>query len=168
MKAFPPLTAARLKELLAYDPETGIFTKRSVRCGPGRVGDEVGVVRPDGYIGIGVDGRRYLAHRLAWLYVNGEWPAQLIDHKDCLRSNNRITNLREATQSQNLANRGAPKSNKSGEKGICWDAQRQRWSVRVCFQRKNLYVGRFVELADAVAARDAEAARRFGEFARPA
>jgi hypothetical protein len=93
------LTAERLRELLDYDPETGVFTRR-ITTGRNRrwkAGDKVSG-RPSattGYLGIGIGKRRYAAHRLAWLWMTGEWPKNLMDHRDCDRTNNRWVNLRE-------------------------------------------------------------------------
>lgn len=111
------LTAERLRELLQYDPETGLFTWRADAYGGFRrsvliraAGSTAGCRRADGRSLIRVDGRLYLAYRLAWLYVNGCWPAEHVDHIDGNPSNDAIANLRavdERTNQQNkrIANR---------------------------------------------------------------
>lgn len=104
------LTQERLKELLDYDSETGVFTNK-VNRGRVRVGDVAGATQAIGYVIIGVDGTRYYAHRLAWLYVHGKWPVDLIDHKDGDKANNRIGNLREASDAQNSENIGKARAN---------------------------------------------------------
>lgn len=115
------LTAARLRELLHYDPETGIFTRRG---GVKGFGAESPVGGPDtyGYTRIGVDRRRHRAHRLAWLYVYGRWPIGDIDHINGDRTCNVLSNLRECTRSDNLLNRRSPtpRINKSGYLGVSW------------------------------------------------
>lgn len=99
------LTAERLRELLHYDPLTGIFTRR-VKSGPRvKVGDVAGTTHADGGVEIRVDGRSYKANRLAWLYMTGEWPAAQVDHKDGNRANNVFGNLRDVSPTVNQQNR---------------------------------------------------------------
>ena len=112
------LTQERLKSLLDYDPDVGVFRWKW------RVSTKVprdltaGIKYPRGYIGIRIDGRRYHAHRLAWFYVHGVWPTLDIDHIDGDPSNNRLANLREATRSQNLANLHKRRGNAKYPKGV--------------------------------------------------
>lgn len=94
------ITQERLKQVLRYDPETGTFTR--IRKG---VNPKVGSINSWGYLLIRVDGRSYLAHRLAWLYVNGKFPSGQIDHVDRNKLNNRIDNLRDVNDSDNKQNR---------------------------------------------------------------
>ena len=108
-RAGEALTAERLREALSYNPETGLFTRR-IRCGRIAPGEIAGTIALNGYITISLDGRRYYAHRLAWLYVHGEWPQKLY-HTNRDRADNRIANLRESTHAHNSANaknRGRP------------------------------------------------------------
>ncbi len=115
------LTQSRLKELVNYNPQTGVFTwriSRRITSCKINVGDVAGFLTPDGYVYFSVDGRRYAAHRLAWLYMTGSWPSKLIDHEDLDRSNNIFLNLREATRSQNGQNRRMQSNNTSGYKGV--------------------------------------------------
>ena len=98
------ITQERLKELLHYDPKTGVFTCLVSRRGRVKVGNKAGYTN-HGYVRIRVDTRRYFAHRLAWLYVYGESPPDDIDHINGVRSDNRIANLRLATKAQNCQNR---------------------------------------------------------------
>lgn len=102
MKTKIVLDYERLKQSLSYDPETGVFTW--IKKGRGRMrffGKPAGRINPAGYSHIEIDGSDYYAHRLAWLYVHGSWPANQIDHKNGLRSDNRLANLQEATNSSN-------------------------------------------------------------------
>lgn len=145
------LTAARLRELLHYDPETGVFTNRVVR--PRTVlGAVAGGHDSYGYITISVDVRRYLAHRLAWLYVYGEWPSKNLDHINGVRDDNRIANLREATQAQNLQNRAAASIGRSGVLGVGWDSSRKKWVASIKHQGKARHLGRFSTVEGAQAA----------------
>ena len=99
------LTLERLKELLHYDPETGVFTwiKASYR-NERRIGTTAGCTDPVGYIRIGIDGVQYWAHRLAWFYVNGVYPENVIDHRNRNKSDNRISNLRDVPHQMNMQN----------------------------------------------------------------
>jgi hypothetical protein len=132
----------RLKELLTYDPETGVFTwiKRSNNI--------AGAVDAYGYIVIRLDKILYKAHRLAWLYMYGNFPSCNLDHINQIKNDNRICNLRMVTQSQNM-------QNLSGIKGISWDKSRAKWCARIKVMYKTIYLGRFTNKDDAVAARKA-------------
>lgn len=115
-----PLTSERLRELLHYDPETGVFTWLRIEgkssC---KVGDAAGSRRSDRYIRIGIGRKRYLAHRLAWLYITGLWPKGIVDHWDTNPSNNRWLNLRDTTPNVNQQNqRKAHSNNKLGILGV--------------------------------------------------
>ena len=140
------LTAERLKELLHYDPETGVFTwiKTVKRGGRASVGDTAGSMMLNSRIGIGVEGTLYYAHRLAWLYIYGRWPVTGIDHIDGDPTNNRLCNLREATQAQNNQNRSSipMKTNKSGFMGVSWEAKRKKWFASIRNNGKTVYLGR--------------------------
>lgn len=111
------ITQERLKELLDYNPETGIFTRKIARKGWYEVGDKTGTIDSLGYYRIRCDGVLHLAHRLAFLYVHGYLPRE-IDHINNNKSDNRIENLRSVTRTQNLCNVGKTKSNTSGQRNI--------------------------------------------------
>jgi len=116
------LDIARLRALLSYDPETGIFTWL-VNRGPNKTaGNPAGSPDEEGYLRIGIDRRRYRAHRLAWFYVHGVWPEMELDHWDTDRTNNRIGNLREATRTVNMQNmRKSPAKASDLPMGVCRD-----------------------------------------------
>jgi hypothetical protein len=137
------LTQARLHELLSYDPETGIF-KRRIRCGRILAGQIAGGIRQDGYLHISVDNKRYLSHRLAWLYVHGVFPEHDTDHIDGNRQNNAIINLRAVTRTTNLQNLRHPKSsNKStGLLGVTKLAN-GRYMAQITANRVHKYIGTF-------------------------
>lgn len=137
------ISAERLREVLHYCPDTGVFTRTDSRGGR-YAGSIAGNVRADGYIRILIDRRSYLAHRLAWMYVHGGFPSGELDHADGVRSNNAITNLRQATRSENVHNRkGANKNNKSGFFGVSWDKQKGRWVAQIKLGRKSFRLGFF-------------------------
>ncbi len=111
------LTQERLLELIHYNPETGLFSRLGGRRSD-RVGKVAGSPQGQGYLLIFVDGRRYRAHRLAWFYMTGEWPADGIDHVNNIKTDNRFANLRLATRAQNEMNKPPSRSNTSGVKGV--------------------------------------------------
>ena len=135
------LTQARLKELLSYDPLTGEFT--NLKSGKGRkpVGAVVGSTSNSGYTTSMVDGKNYQHHRLAWLYVHGSFPPADLDHRDGVRANNRLVNLREATRSENCQNATKRADNTSGETGV-WPVGK-RWRAKVCVDGRECHVGYF-------------------------
>jgi hypothetical protein len=100
------LTQARLKQLLDYDPETGVFTWRVNRGGAAKAGTRAGCPTPFYYRVIRIGGRSRREHSLAWLYVHGHWPADELDHINRVRDDNRIANLREVTHAENMQNTG--------------------------------------------------------------
>jgi citrate synthase len=111
------LTQEYLKSILDYDLDTGIFTWKVSKANRTKVGDVAGWSY-NGYREIEINNKAYKAHRLAWLYVYGEMPKNLVDHVDGNRSNNKISNLREATYQENSENYKTPKTNKSGVKNV--------------------------------------------------
>jgi HNH endonuclease/AP2 domain len=159
------LTAERLREILDYHPESGIFYWRIARRNGTRAGNIAGAKKAGGYIKISIDGRQHLAHRLAWLYVHGRWPAALIDHINGNPADNRIANLREASRSQNQANSGLRLGNRSGLKGISRKPY-GTWSAQIFYQGTKHYLGTFATPEEAHAAYREAARRLFGEFAR--
>ena len=159
------ITQDELKKQLFYDTETGQFTRLISQSNAVCVGDVAGSPDCKGYLRITVNGRMYLSHRLAFLYVHGDMPPQ-IDHINGDPSDNRIANLRAATGSQNLANRGPTKRNTSGFKGVCWLKQKKKWKAQIQINRKYIYIGLFSSAEDAYAAYCEIAKRHFGDFAK--
>ena len=161
------LTQEHLKSILDYNLGTGIFTwkvNKSNRC---KIGNVAGWSN-DGYVAIEINNKQYKAHRLAWLYVNGETPQNLIDHIDGNRSNNKISNLRESTYQTNSENYKTPKTNKSGVKNVSWYKNLNKWVVSISVKKIKKSIGYFddIELAELVAI---EARNKYrGEFANHA
>ena len=118
----------------------------------------------NGYRNITVAGQRLYEHRVAWFYMTGDWPADMIDHKDLNRANNAWSNLREATNQNNMRNGSLRKDNKSGFKGVTWRPDQQRWRATIKFNGKQNHVGNFKTKEEAAAAYDAAALTYFGEF----
>jgi len=160
------LTQARLKEILKYNPETGIFTWLVRRRGTACIGSKAGTPSPAGYCQIMVDAKRYLAHRLAFLYMTGEFPKSEVDHINRDNTDNSWSNLRLATRSQNVANTKLFKTNKSGYRNVCWDKGISRWRADVKLNNKSKYLGHFdcPKQAAKVAAKWRK--ETFGEFAK--
>lgn len=164
------ITAERLRELLHYDPDTGVFTNLVARKGRfAKVGEPAGRIRGhDGRCRIGVDGGRYFANQLAWLYMKGEWANSRIDHINGDQADDRFENLRTATHSENLANARRPRHNVSGFKGVSWHKSAGRWRATIKKDRKPMHLGYFDTASEAHAAYMAKANELFGEFARAA
>jgi len=161
------LTAARLRELLTYEPETGKFY-RNTRHGGTVSGRETGTLDPStGYVRISVDNVRHHAHRLAWLYVFGSWPMQTVDHANMDKADNRLVNLREATHSQNACNKPAQANNmSSGVKGVTWSKRKGKWKAQIGFEGQYRSLGEFNSVDEASEAYQAAAIKLHGEFAR--
>ena len=149
------LTAEYLRSILHYDQETGIFT-RKVSTGPRvKAGDVAGCPDGHGYLRIMVQSRLYQAHRLAWLYMNGEWPKLNIDHINRNPSDNRASNLREVSQKQNMQNAGKYSHNTSGHPGVCWHKRISKWQASIVHNQKHIHLGYFTNIEEAIAARKA-------------
>jgi hypothetical protein len=166
------ITQARLKELLDYDPVIGVF-KWKVRRGrsapAGSIAGRVSKAARDsggGYRWIGVDGKEYLAHRLAWLYMTGEMPTEEIDHRNTERTDNRFENLRKSTGSQNMANKRPQSNNTTGFKGVSLNKATGKYVASIKCNGQYEYLGLHATPELAHAAYVAAASRLFGEFAR--
>lgn len=150
------LTAERVRELLNYDPETGVFTRRTRGRGiplHGRAGSNAGA----GYLHMRVEGCTYMLHRLAWLHYYGEWPKHNIDHIDRDRSNNAIQNLRDVRQTINKQNCVYAPNGSTGERNIWYGERRGRMRYRVSIkaQGRRPLQRWFDTLDEAIVARDA-------------
>ena len=158
------ISQQELKEKLFYDPLTGIFT-RIKATGTSKIGDMAGCLsKTGGYIYISLNNKRYLAHRLAWLYQTGIMPKDMIDHKNEIKTDNRICNLREANKSQNMQNQNKPqKSNKSGLRGVSFHSQANKYAAEIIVDGNRKRLGLFAtpELASAAYI---EAKRQYHEF----
>jgi hypothetical protein len=164
------ITAEELRLLMSYDPETGLFKWRVSRSSNARAGDVAGCVakQHDGreYRRIRVRGHLHRAHRLAWLYAYGEWPNEEIDHINGDGLDNRLSNLRIATSSQNSCNTRLKSDNTSGIKGVF--PHGEKWRARIKVGGRLLCLGIFTDKEDAAEAYRQAAIKHFGEFANPA
>jgi hypothetical protein len=186
MKAKDPIiTQDYLRSILDYDPESGIFIwrERSAEMFPNEtprrssanqaacwntryVGRPAGTFRDGEYTIVRIPGHKsqVLAHRLAWFWFYGVWPSGDIDHVSRDKTDNRISNLREATRSQNQINRAHRRDNVLGVRGVCRHSG--RYVAQISFNRRHIYIGMYETLEDAKRAYEAEAARLYGDFAR--
>jgi hypothetical protein len=134
------INSERLREVLSYDAETGVFTWLA----GSRMGKPAGTKNADGYIQIKIDGRLFYGHRLAWLYVHGEWPLNEVDHRNCTKSDNRIDNLRDATRTVNSENvQAAHKDSRSGLLGVSWSKDKDLWYSRIRVKGSTRFLGYF-------------------------
>jgi hypothetical protein len=137
----PKLTADRLRQVLNYDPQTGLFTWRERVAKCVHVGDTAGCrEKRIGYITIGIDSDIHKAHRLAWLYVTGAWPVKYIDHVNGVKHDNRFENLREVFEDGNSQNVRKPnKRNKSGFIGVI--KFQNKWRASITVEKKTRRIG---------------------------
>ena len=165
------ITASYLRSRIDYDPETGVFTwkERPVRCRNDKVwnakyaGRTAGATDTKGHIQIKIDRKAYFAHRLAWFLQYGQWPDGEIDHKNRIRDDNRLINLRSATSAQNSANMKTPETNTSGVRGVRW--QQYGWRAQISVRGKKIHLGMFDTKEAASEAYRAAADKFHGEFA---
>lgn len=152
------LTQENLKEILDYNPNTGVFywkvgKKTGQVCGKPNVRD---------YVYMHILGKAYSGHRLAWFYMTGKWPKNQIDHINRIKSDNRFQNLRDVTRSQNLMNKTKYSNNKSGFKGVSY---RKPWSVSITYDGVINTLGHFENKEEAARVYDKAAIEHHGQFA---
>ena len=157
-----------LKEHFSYDPETGVFTWIKTRMRP-YLGRPAGSLsNQSGYIVLTINNKHYQAHRAAWAFVYGEWPADDIDHINRVRTDNRICNLRSCTRGQNRLNTHRPEKSNTGIKGVSYNPvyRKKPWRARVIVNFQKVLDKSYATAEEANAAA-IEARNRFhGEFAR--
>lgn len=169
MKYRTDLTADFVRQILDYDPTTGLFTWKHRGTHPKKwnakwAGKQAGTQQRGGYILININ-NPYAAHRLAWLHFYGEIPITEIDHRNGIRDDNRIANLRLATTSQNACNKAKQSNNTSGFVGVHFNSQRGLWRATANKNNTRYDVGHFKTAEGAAAARADFIADVHGEFA---
>lgn len=142
MKSEKP-THERLRELLDYDSETGIFIRRITTSNRAAKGSKAGRNNGNGYLRIMIDRYTDYAHRLAWFYVYKRWPNGEVDHIDGNGRNNAISNLREGTHAENFQNLSLRNTNKSGRMGVSWSKLHSKWEAYIWVNSKKKYLGLF-------------------------
>ena len=170
----PDLTAAELRELVDYDPLTGILKWRwrynlhpqAVTWNKRNAGNVAGQRDTKGYLFVSIYKISYRAHRLAWAHYYGEWPSLDIDHINRVKDDNRICNLRLATVAQNGLNVGLTKRNTSGVRGVFWHKGANKWQAGICYLGQEIYLGLYVKLEDAIKRRREAEDQYYGEYAK--
>lgn len=156
----PPID--RLKELLSYCPDAGIFTWNKTLSNRTKAGEKAGSPNSKGYVSIKIDGKQYKAHRLAWYCTYNTDPGEFeIDHKDLDKGNNRILNLRLVTRKQNNENTPKQCNNTSGVRGVFFHKGYKRWVAYIYHNKKRIHLGNHKEFDDAVYARKEAEKRLF-------
>ena len=168
MKSNPLPSVEELNEFLNYDPDTGQFTWKT-RRGRIRAGSIAGSLhKHTRYVHIKINGKSYQSHRLAYKMFYGSDPVDMLDHIDCDKSNNRIANLRDATNAQNKINTGPPKNNTSGFKGVSAnsDSSKKPWAAQIIINKKKIHLGRYKTKEEAALTYEKAAKELYGEFVR--
>lgn len=156
----------RVRELLTYEPDTGILRWRVTLGSRAAAGQEAGGVdKSTGYHRVVIDKRLLLSHHVAWAWTTGEWPTQ-VDHVHGKEAGNGWKNLRVSTQSQNMANAGIFSHNTSGFKGVSWHKVTGKWQSQIRVKGKQMCLGFYATKEEAAEAYAAAATKHFGEFAR--
>jgi hypothetical protein len=153
------LTQADLKAILSYDPEAGTFRRLNT-------GKLTGHVQKQGYAVIQIMRKRHKRSRLAWLYMTGEWPAAMVDHRNGDRSDDRWSNLRAAAHGQNQRNSRGRRPDCL--KGAFWHKRDQRWRAQIYLNSRPIHLGYFDSEEEAHAAYCEAAKKYHGDFARTA
>ena len=152
----------KAKELLNYNPDTGVFTWKVSKRGV-KFGAKAGTISSHGYVRIKVAGKILSSHRLAWYFIHNEFP-NIIDHINGVKDDNRIINLRSCTQAENMRNTGKQNNNTSGYKGVSWSNEKRKWRVQIYTNNKNKHLGYFDSAKEASEAYEAKTKELYGEF----
>jgi hypothetical protein len=158
------ITPEMVRKAFSYDPATGKLMRLESN-NHSAAGTEAGSLNHHGYRIVNIGGRSFAAHRIIWLHVYGVWPAGLVDHVNGCKSDNRISNLRLASYSENGRNRKPHRTNKTGVLGVAWCLRKDRYMAHIAHQGKKYCLGLFKTVAEATDARVAAEKRLFGEFA---
>lgn len=155
------ITQIELLKRLHYNPDTGVFTWKT-RDGSVKIGSVAGTRHRTGYIHIAINGKDYKAHRLAWLYVYDYFPSNDIDHINRVKNDNRISNLREATRSQNCVN---STQRKDGLKWAYFNAKTKRWVAKIKVKQRIIHLGTFDTEIEAYKTAYRKILELYGDFA---
>jgi len=163
--SLPPIETIR--EAFSYDAETGILRWAERRNHRTRRGAAVGSRTPKGHLRVVIDGQPILVHRVIWAHVYGTWPENQIDHINGNPSDNRLSNLRPATNRQNQCNAKTRVDNTTGRVGVYWAANVGKWRPMIRLNGKNVCLGLYETFPEAVAVREQAEREHYGEYARP-
>lgn len=151
-------------DVIQYDPLTGKFIWVEPTSSKIKIGQLAGTKNKDGYIIISVKGNKYFAHRLAWLYMTGEWPSKEIDHRNRVRDDNSWDNLRLATRKEQQGNYSLLKRNISGMRGVSFHKGKQKWRARISTKNGEIFLGYFIDKQEAQNKYTQAAKEYFGDF----
>lgn len=155
------------KEFITYDPDTGLMYWNKVINNKARSGDLCGSnVDSKGYRRVCFKGKQFRAHRVAWLLYYGCTPSAQIDHINGNRTDNRICNLRLASNAENSRNAKLSKDNTSGCSGVTYHKKAKKWAASIMYNRKQIYLGIYENILDAVQVRKEAEVRYFGAFSK--
>lgn len=157
------ITQEYLKSILHYSPETGVFTWIHKNVNQIKAGDIAGCPMKKGHMRIEINRRKYLSHRLAFLYMTGNFPEE-VDHINRIRGDNRWANLRSCTRSQNNSNKTKQKNNTSSYKGVYWYEDRKKWSALIIHDRVRYHLGFFEDKKEAARVYNLKATELHGDF----
>lgn len=175
MRRLDFLSADDVRARLDYDPKTGVFLwkYRQDLVGPARAWNSryAGRVAGNssgkcGHVRITINSTSYLAQRLAWIIMTGQWPVHQVDHRDLNPQNNAFCNLRQATGSQNQGNKGLQRNNSSGHKGVYFHTPSKKYRAVIKVSGKLKNIGSYATPEEAAAAYKRVALESFGEFMR--
>lgn len=147
------LTIEAVKHALDFDPGVGVFVWKNPQSNAVKAGEPAGVIAANGRRYINIGGEKHMAHRLAWFYIHGEWPAGDVKQPNGNYDDCRETNLVHQSRQQTASNRRVNAASKSGCPGVSWDSKRDRWQAHITQNYKQVSLGNFVDLKDAIAAR---------------
>jgi hypothetical protein len=147
------LTQETIRHLFSYDAETGDFAWKVQKSRNIKLGEPIKANKITGYRCVKINKKTYPVHRLIWLYLYGHWPHGDIDHKNRIRSDNRLCNLRDVSRTDNCQNITLPSHNKSGHIGISWVKSHKSWTVYIKVDKKNKWLGYYKDINQAIAAR---------------
>lgn len=153
------ITQSQLKKLFHYEPKTGLFTRKVSTAKCVKVGDIAGCDNGRGYLRIKIDGKNYMNHRLAFMYMIGRFPNEETDHINHDKHDNRWCNLRECSRQENLRNYPIGNRNKSGYMGVCYHKRQKKYCARIRTGSGSLHIGSFDSPLDASIAYRKEADR---------
>jgi hypothetical protein len=150
-----------VKKLFYYDAASGMLIWRNGNGRNVKPWQQAKALNGNGYFTVKIQNKSYPVHRIIWLYVNGNFPSQEIDHKNRIRNDNRLCNLRAVSRTDNCQNISLPRHNKSGHIGVSWFKKEKSWTVYVKVNKKNKWLGCYKNLDDAVVARKAGEAQYY-------
>ena len=163
---YTAVTVARCRELLDCDTRTGVLTWKVGRGGGTKAGDQAGTIsKQDGYRIVSIDAKNVLASHIVWMFANGAFPDRFMDHKNRIRNDDGLGNLRQATRFENNRNRPINPTSSNPYKGIHFHKRDMRWTAQINVADKDRYLGSSKNPEYAAQIYDEGARQHYGEFA---